>query len=138
MGGRFSRSRGEHAPRAASSSKNKADVVDISVHSTASHQARKYGGSDAQLVLENILIDEAEVDGEDAARVAGLEALRSEELRDASAGAHSQAARYESPCQNGHLNFDCNLYPGSKLAGLSASIVQMLNSKGMHKYAVFL
>ena len=103
MGGRVSRSRDEDGPGAVEISERKGDNVEISVHSTASHQRRKHGGSDAQLVLENILIDEAEVDGKDAARTAGLEALRSEELRDASAGAHSQAARHASPCQDDHL-----------------------------------
>ena len=128
MGGRVSRSEGEDAPGAGKPSKNKGEVVDISVHSIASHQGRKHGGSDAQLVLENILIDEAEVDGKKAAETAGLEALRSGELRDASAGAHSQAARYASPCQDDHSLLNYILHSGSKLAGLYASAVLMPHS----------
>lgn len=78
---------------AAQTPKNKVEVVDISVHSASGRSGREGDMTlDAQQVLENILIDEGRLNGQEAG-MAVQEALRSGELRIGSAGVHSQAAR---------------------------------------------
>jgi hypothetical protein len=98
MGGYFSQLRISDPPVAAQNSKPRGDVIDISVHSCSNHPDREEEdrNADAFSVMKGILIDEGQMEGQEAATSAGMEALGSGELRTSSVEASSQIARSDN------------------------------------------
>lgn len=94
MGGYFSRPRRAEPAAKAQTSKSRREVFDISVHSCSNHTEREGEENiDTIQVLENILIDEGEQEGLEAANSAAREAFGSGELGSISAMASRNIAR---------------------------------------------